>query len=63
MVIGLIMLIIFMIIHLLIYMSHLTLYNMTVRHNADELSNSEGLGFPMVNFLLNKKTTNPRKSY
>jgi len=56
------MLIIFMIIHLVIYMSHLTLYNMTVRHNA-ELSNSEGLGFPMVNFLLNKKTTNPRKSY
>ena len=57
--IGLIMLIIFLIIHLVIYISHKNIYNMTVRR-AEELSNSEGLGFPMVNFLLNKNTTNPR---
>ena len=33
---------------------------MTALDKADELSYSEGLGFPMINDLLNKKSTNPR---
>ena len=53
MVIELILLIIFVII--LLVVRHIA----DDRQKAEELLNSEGLGFPIVNFLLNKKTTNP----